>query len=98
MAAMYSEMLAGLAGVVILGRGASGAGIWAVETATVQAASWFGSRGRLPLPMVMAAHHATDGMLKRDCANRNLTTTESSCTWHPDPKIDRNLQVNSCGR
>jgi hypothetical protein len=26
-----------------------------VETATVQAASWFGSRGRLPLPMAIAS-------------------------------------------
>src|SRR2546428_14058034 len=55
MAPMYSEMVEGGALLVTLGGSGSGFGIWPVETATVHAASWFGSRGRLPLPMVIAS-------------------------------------------
>src|SRR5437667_9794802 len=55
---MYSEMVEGRALPVTLG----GSGIWPVETATVQGANWLGSRGRLPLPMVMASQscHSRD--------------------------------------
>lgn len=62
MAAMYSEIFAGDAAWIPLGISGSGSGIWPVETAIVQAANWFGSRGRLPLPtaMVIAPRYGED--------------------------------------
>ena len=50
---MNYEMFFGDALAVTSVTSGSGAGIWPVETATVHGASWFGSRGRLPLPMVI---------------------------------------------
>src|SRR5712691_9871650 len=76
MVAMYSEMVEGGTLPVTLGGSGSGSGIWPVETATVHAASWFGSRGRLPLPMVIASPscHTWDAKAT-PCGNRNWPTT-----------------------
>jgi hypothetical protein len=50
---MNYEMFSGDALAVTSVTPGSGAGNRPVETATVHAASWFGSRGRLPLPMLI---------------------------------------------
>jgi hypothetical protein len=87
MAAMYAERLEGGTGA------ADGSGVSLVERSTIHFASWLGSRGRFPLPMVMGS----PGTDKADWEGKQYQNKHRNCQQPPNPPISHGSMMPQRG-